>query len=69
MAYTLEGSILEVCDCNVITTLNGSSFSTIPGSPVYVSKASRYRVRNAALELDIDLEGHNAIQGSFRFEG
>ncbi len=52
-----------------ITTLNGSTFSTIPGSPAYVSKASRYRVRNAALELDIDLEGHNAIQGSFRFEG
>ncbi len=52
-----------------ITTLNGSIFSTIPGSPAYVSKASRYRVRNAALELDIDLEGHNAIQGSFRFEG
>ncbi|MCH8226087.1 MAG: DUF1326 domain-containing protein [Chloroflexi bacterium] len=52
-----------------ITTLNGSIFSTIPGSPAYVSKASRYRVKNAALGLDIDLEGHNAIQGSFRFEG
>lgn len=52
-----------------LTTLNGSIFSTIPGSPAYVSKASRYRVRNAALGLDIDLEGHNAIQGSFRFEG
>ena len=52
-----------------ITTLNESIFSTIPGSPAYVSKASRYRVRNAALGLDIDLEGHNAIQGSFRFEG
>ena len=52
-----------------ITTLNGSIFPTIPGSPAYVSKASRYRVKNAALGLDIDLEGHNAIQGSFRFEG
>lgn len=52
-----------------ITTLNESIFSTIPGSPAYVAKASRYRVQNAALGLDIDLEGHNAIQGSFRFEG
>lgn len=52
-----------------LTTLNESIFSTIPGSPAYVSKASRYRVRNAALGLEIDLEGHNAIQGSFRFEG
>ncbi len=52
-----------------ITTLNESIFSTIPGSPAYVAKALRYRVQNAALGLDIDLEGHNAIQGSFRFEG
>lgn len=52
-----------------ITTLNQSIFSTIPGSPAYVAKASRYRVKSAALGLDIDLEGHNAIQGSFRFEG
>ena len=52
-----------------ITTLNESIFSTIPGSPAYVAKALRYRVKNAALGLDIDLEGHNAIQGSFRFEG
>ena len=52
-----------------ITTLNDSIFSTIPGSPAYLAKALRYRVRNAALRLDIDLEGHNAIQGSFRFEG
>ena len=52
-----------------LTTLNESIFSTIPGSPAYVAKALRYRVKNAALGLDIDLEGHNAIQGSFRFEG
>ena len=52
-----------------ITTLNESIFSTIPGSPAYVAKALRYRVQNTALGLDIDLEGHNAIQGSFRFEG
>src|SRR5579862_8473793 len=49
-----------------VTTLHDTAFSTIPGSPAYVSKASRYRVKNAALGLDIDLKGHNAIQGKFR---
>jgi len=50
------------------TTLNDSVFSTIPGSPAYVSKASRYRRSTSALGLrDVDLEGHNAIQGKFRF--
>ena len=52
-----------------VTTLNESIFSTIPGSPAYVAKALRYRVKNAALGFDIDLKDHNAIQGLFRFEG
>ena len=52
-----------------LTTLNESIFSTIPGSPAYVAKASTYRVKNAALGFDINLKDHNAIQGSFRFEG
>jgi hypothetical protein len=52
-----------------VTTLNESIFTTIPGAPAWVSKASKY-VRKAARfgQKDIDLEGHNAIQGSFRFE-
>jgi hypothetical protein len=52
-----------------VTTLNESIFSTIPGSPAYVAKASRWRARHAALGFDLDLKGHNAIQGAFRFEG
>jgi hypothetical protein len=52
-----------------VTTLNESIFSTIPGSPAYVGKASTYRSRNQALGHQIDLQDHNAIQGSFRFEG
>ncbi len=50
-----------------VTTLNESIFTTIPGAPAWVSKASKY-VRNAARfgQKDINLEGHNAIQGSFR---
>ena len=52
-----------------VTTLNESIFSTIPGSPAYVAKALTYRVKNAAVGLDVDLKDHNAIQGSFRFQG
>jgi hypothetical protein len=52
-----------------ITTLHETAFSTIPGAPAYVSKASRYRVKEPRLGFDIDLSGHNAIQGQFRFVG
>jgi hypothetical protein len=53
-----------------ITTLNESVFTTIPGAPAWVSKASRYvrSVTKYGLE-DVDLKDHNAIQGLFRFEG
>jgi hypothetical protein len=51
-----------------VTTLNESIFTTIPGAPAYVAKAEIFRMRNAELGLDVDLKGHNAIQGSFRFE-
>jgi len=51
-----------------ITTLNESVFSTIPGSPAYVSKASRYKRNSSKYGLaDINLENSNAIQGTFRF--
>ena len=51
------------------TTLNESIFSTIPGSPAYVAKASHYRRNAAAYGMkDVALEGHNAIQGYFRME-
>lgn len=49
------------------TTLNDSVFSTIPGSPAYVSRAARYRSRVPALGINVDLAGHNAVQGDFRF--
>jgi hypothetical protein len=50
------------------TTLNESIFSTIPGSPAWVSKASTYHRQGAKYGLaDIELNGHNAIQGTFRF--
>jgi hypothetical protein len=52
-----------------LTTLNESVFSTIPGSPAYVSKASRFRRKSKQYGLnDVDLQNKNAIQGSFRFQ-
>ncbi len=51
------------------TTLSDTVFSTIPGSPAYVSKSPSYKAKNAALGIDVDIEGHNAITGAFRFEG
>jgi len=52
------------------TTLNESIFSTIPGSPAWVSKASVYKRNSSRFGLkDMNLQNHNAIQGTFRFEG
>jgi hypothetical protein len=51
------------------TTLHDSIFTTIPGSPAYVGKAPVYKVTSSALGLNIDLQNHNAVQGSFLFEG
>ena len=47
------------------TKLVESIFSTIPGSPAYVGKASRFRMVQPELGIDLDLAGHNAIQGHF----
>jgi hypothetical protein len=50
-----------------VTTLNDSVFSTIPGSPAWVAKASTYKRNSGKYGLnDIDLSGHNAIQGVFK---
>jgi hypothetical protein len=49
------------------TTLHDSIFTTIPGSPAYVGKASHYKVN--APDFQIDLQNHNAVSGSFRFAG
>jgi hypothetical protein len=50
------------------TKLVESIFSTIPGSPAYVSKASRFKMVQPEIGVDLDLAGHNAIQGEFRIE-
>ena len=52
-----------------VTTLNESIFSTKPGSPAYIAKATRWRAEHTALGFNIELKDHNAIQGSFKFKG
>ena len=49
------------------TTLADTIFSTVPGAPVFVGKASRYRARKAGLGIDVDLSGFNALQSTFVF--
>jgi hypothetical protein len=51
------------------TALHDSIFTTIPGSPAFVGKASKYKVNLPQHGFRIDLSDHNAVQGSFRFVG
>lgn len=50
------------------TALYDTIFTTIAGSPAYVSKAPHYDVDVEALGLKFNLTGHNAVQGTFLFE-
>lgn len=47
------------------TTLRDSIFSTVPGSPAYVSKASTYRVNIPKYNMTWHFEGRNAIQADY----
>lgn len=67
----------NVADCEMepflgptgeVTTLHESIFSSIPGSPAFVAKATKYKSNNPRLGHNIDLKDHNAIQGDFVFE-
>lgn len=50
------------------TTLAETVFSTIPGSPVYASKASQFTKDGSPHGIpSVDLKDHNALQGHFRF--
>jgi hypothetical protein len=49
------------------TTLHESVFSTIPGSPAYISRADHFRSQVPAIGHDLNLQNHNAIQGIFHF--
>jgi hypothetical protein len=49
------------------TTLHDSIYTSIPGSPAYMGKASKFMAKIPKLGWNINLQGQNAIQGSFRF--
>ncbi len=51
------------------TTLSNTVFSTVPGAPVFVGKATRYKAKHKELGIDLDLKGHNALQSTFAFRG
>lgn len=51
-----------------VTTLRDSLFSTVPGSPAYVSKASKHRVNLPKYGMTWSYEGKNAIQADYRME-
>ncbi len=48
------------------TTLRDSVFSTVPGSPAYVSKASKHTVNLPQYGMVWSFEGRNAIQSDYR---
>ena len=49
------------------TAMYDTIFTTIPGSPAYPGKATSYKVDVAEHGFEIDLTGHNAVSGTFRF--
>jgi hypothetical protein len=51
-----------------VTTLRDSIFSTIPGTPAWVSKASRNRVSLPRYGMSWEYKGRNAIQAEWRME-
>jgi hypothetical protein len=53
-------------DGQTITTLRDSVFSTVPGSPAYVSKASLHKVNLPQYDMVWSFEGRNAIQADYR---
>ena len=50
------------------TSIHESVFSTIPGSPAYVSKAATHQVNIPDHGMVWEFSGRNAIQGNFHFE-
>jgi hypothetical protein len=49
------------------TTITNTIFTTIPGSPAYVSKATYHKVHIPEHGMEWSFENRNAIEGAFRF--
>jgi hypothetical protein len=51
-----------------ITTLQNSVFSTVPGSPAWIAKASLHRVNLPQYGMTWEYDGRNAIQSEWKIE-
>lgn len=51
-----------------ITTLRDSVFSTVPGSPAWVGRASTHKVSLSQYGMNWEYEGRNAIQSEYKIE-
>ena len=51
-----------------VTTLRDSIFSTVPGSPAWVSKASTHRLTLPSYGMEWEFEDRNAIQSEWKME-
>ena len=51
-----------------VTTLQNSIFSTVPGSPAWITKASVNRVHLPQYGMNWEYEGRNAIQSEWKME-
>lgn len=51
-----------------VTTLRDSVFSTVPGSPAWVGKASKHKVTLPKYGMSWEYEGRNAIQAEYKME-
>ena len=51
-----------------VTTLRDSIFSTAPGSPAWVSKATKHKVSLKKHGMEWEFEGRNAIQADYHME-
>ena len=50
------------------SALYDTVFTTVPGAPAYVGKATTYKANVPALNININLQDHNAVSGPFHFE-
>jgi len=50
------------------SALYDTIFTTVPGAPAYVGKATTYKANVPALDINISLTDHNAVSGPFQFE-
>lgn len=44
-------------------------FSSVPGAPAYVGRSKHYKAKQAALGINVDVQGLSTMQTAFRFEG